>query len=447
MSESVRGTSDALPQNWSVGSLGAVCQAGGGSIQTGPFGSQLHADDYKEQGVPIITVEHLLDGRISHDNLPLVGKDDYRRLSRYKLITGDLVFSRVGAIDRCAYVSEKENGWLFSGRCLRVRTGKAESNPRFLAYLLNSWHQRQWILNHSVGSTMACLNTAILSNVPVQLPPTEQQRKIALILTTVDELIEQTEALIAKYQAIKQGMMHDLFTRGVHEHGQLRATYEEAPELYKQSELGWIPKEWETPTFDGITIADSPICYGIVQPGEYVESGVPVVAIYVLHSDFRGCHRSSQSIEAKYVRSRVRGGDVLLSVKGTTGRVDVVPTGFEGNISRDIARIRPRDGVSADFVRHMLESSRFQRHLNNAIVGTTRAELSIGVLRGLCVVLPSFSEQRRISTSLQSIDARLRTERNSHGKLCHQKSGLMQELLTGKVSVKQDESEDSFAHV
>ena len=61
----------------------------------------------------------------------------------------------------------------------------------------------------------------------------------------MDNLIEKTEALIAKYQAIKQGMMHDLFTRGVDEHGHLRPTHDEAPELYKQSELGWIPKEWE----------------------------------------------------------------------------------------------------------------------------------------------------------------------------------------------------------
>ena len=232
-------------KGWTTDTLGAICRSGGGSIQTGPFGSQLHAEDYKEDGTPIITVEHLKEGKIAHENLPLVGKDDCRRLQRYKLSTGDLVFSRVGAIDRCAYVSDAENGWLFSGRCLRVRSGKGEADSRFLSYLLNSFDQRQWILNHSVGSTMACLNTAILSGVPISHPPLPPQRKIARILTTVDNLIEKTEALIAKYQAIKQGMMHDLFTRGVNENGHLRPPYEVAPELYKQSELGWIPKEWE----------------------------------------------------------------------------------------------------------------------------------------------------------------------------------------------------------
>ncbi len=102
-------------QGWTRRTLGDICIDGGGSIQTGPFGSQLHAEDYQEDGVPIITVEHLRDGTIAHENLPLVGKSDFQRLRRYKLMAGDLVFSRVGAIDRCAFVSPAEDGWLFSG--------------------------------------------------------------------------------------------------------------------------------------------------------------------------------------------------------------------------------------------------------------------------------------------------------------------------------------------
>ncbi len=76
-------------------------------------------------------------------------------------------------------------------------------------------------------------------------PQPPQQRRIAEILSTLDETIEQTEALIAKYQQIKAGLMHDLFTRGVTPDGKLRPTRAEAPQLYKESPLGWIPKEWE----------------------------------------------------------------------------------------------------------------------------------------------------------------------------------------------------------
>jgi type I restriction enzyme S subunit len=180
--------------------LGACCE-----IQTGPFGSQLHASDYQESGTPIITVEHLGENRIAHHDVPLVAEADRTRLSRYSLREGDIVFSRVGAIDRRAYVSAAESGWLFSGRLLRVRPDPSQVDARFLAQVLGHPKAIQWIYNHAVGSTMACLNTAILSSVPVALPPMSAQRWIAEILSTLDEAIEQTEALIAKTQQIKAG--------------------------------------------------------------------------------------------------------------------------------------------------------------------------------------------------------------------------------------------------
>ncbi len=96
-------------------------------VQTSPFGSQLHMSDYKTNGTPIITVEHLGENKIIHENLPLVGLEDRERLKKYILKEGDIVFSRVGSVDRSAYISVREDGWMFSGRCLRVRTNKCLS--------------------------------------------------------------------------------------------------------------------------------------------------------------------------------------------------------------------------------------------------------------------------------------------------------------------------------
>jgi type I restriction enzyme S subunit len=201
-----------IPKEWKVEKLGEICRRSDGSVQTGPFGSQLHAKDYKDSGIPIITVEHLGDNQIIYNNLPLVGRMDYERLERYRIETGDLVFSRVGAIDRCAYVSEQENGWLFSGRCLRVRTGGKFVNPRFLSFQLNSHGSRKWILNHSVGSTMACLNTSILSEVPVLLPLIQEQENMALLLDAHDARIRTEEQYRDKLKLQKKGLMHDLLT-------------------------------------------------------------------------------------------------------------------------------------------------------------------------------------------------------------------------------------------
>lgn len=214
-----------IPIAWEINLLGNICARGGGNVQTGPFGSQLHAEDYKDQGIPIITVEHLNELFISHKNLPLVGNEDYFRLRKYDLETGDLVFSRVGAIDRCSYVTEQENGWLFSGRCLRVRAGNS-INSKYLAFVLNSHRQRQWILNAAVGSTMACLNTSILSNVPITEPAEYEQKFVADNLFEVTSVANELKADVRKLQSIKTGLMQDLLT------GQRRVT----PELIRQVE-------------------------------------------------------------------------------------------------------------------------------------------------------------------------------------------------------------------
>ena len=203
-----------IPEEWEVISLGKKCAEGGGSIQTGPFGSQLHARDYKEEGVPIITVEHLSERKILHHNLPLVGEADYERLNKYILQFGDLVFSRVGAIDRCSFTSEEEEGWLFSGRCLRVRPGSLFDST-FLSYLLNYTSSRQWILNNSVGSTMHCLNTSILFNLPVIFPPTTEQSTIAMALASADATIEEEDNYKQKLLALKRGLMEDLLSGAV----------------------------------------------------------------------------------------------------------------------------------------------------------------------------------------------------------------------------------------
>ena len=121
-------------------------------IQTGPFGSQLHNEDYVQYGTPIVTVEHLGTRKFTLQNLPMVSDADKERLAKYKLQSGDMVFSRVGSVDRCSYVTEEENGWLFSGRCLRVRVNSGvDSN--WLYYYFCQERIKQFIRNIAVGAT------------------------------------------------------------------------------------------------------------------------------------------------------------------------------------------------------------------------------------------------------------------------------------------------------
>ncbi|MBU3966740.1 MAG: hypothetical protein KKG76_05085, partial [Euryarchaeota archaeon] len=110
-----------IPVDWVVKKLGVIAD-----VKTGPFGSSLHERDYVDDGTPIITVEHLGEYGVVHENLPMVSDFDRKRLNAYALQPDDIVFSRVGSVDRNSLIKEKENGWLFSGRLLRIR-------------LLNTW--------------------------------------------------------------------------------------------------------------------------------------------------------------------------------------------------------------------------------------------------------------------------------------------------------------------
>ncbi len=402
---------------------------------------------YKDEGVIFVRSQNVKFEGLDLSDVAYIDDKTNDEMKGSEIFPFDVLLNITGAsIGRCCFVPDGLGQANVNQHVCAIRLPHpTPDDAKFLSIVLSSSIGQSQILRLNAGGNREGLNYQQLRSFEVPWPTSYERTKIAKILTTVDNLIEKTEALIAKYQAIKQGMMRDLFTRGVDEHGHLRPPYDEAPELYKESELGWIPKEWETPPFDDITPADTPICYGIVQPGEYDERGVPVVAIYNLHSDFTELHRSSKVIEAKYVRSRVAAGDVLISVKGTIGRVDILPEWFEGNISRDIARIRPKPGISGEYLRQMLDSVLFQRHLGNAIVGTTRAELSIGVLRKLPIILPLPEEQELIARSLRASDSKLKSEKTNLEKLRYTKTGLMQDLLTGKVRMKIEEAAEAVA--
>lgn len=160
-------------------------------VQTGPFGTQLHKEDYVDVGTPIITVEHLGENRIVHGDTPLVSDADKSRLSKYQLLEGDIVFSRVGSVDRCALVRKEEDGWLFSGRCLRVRVDKTKLAPVYLSYFFGLEGFKKYIRGIAVGATMPSINTKILSNIPIYYPEDlKEQKRIANIFYTNDDKIE-----------------------------------------------------------------------------------------------------------------------------------------------------------------------------------------------------------------------------------------------------------------
>ena len=179
-------------------------------IQTGPFGSQLHKEDYVDVGTPIVTVEHLGSRVFSEQNLPIVSDADKSRLSKYVLKKGDIVFSRVGSVDRCSFVDQKHDGWMFSGRCLRVRPSE-EVEPLFLYYFFCLNATKEFVRSIAVGATMPSINTKLLGEVEVVCPGIEEQRKIADILSKIDDKIEENQKINENLQQQAQALFKSWF--------------------------------------------------------------------------------------------------------------------------------------------------------------------------------------------------------------------------------------------
>lgn len=181
--------------SWPELTLRDLCAKGRCDIKTGPFGTMLKAAEYVSEGVPLISTREIGHGgfRIS-SSTPRVGEATLERLPQFRLREGDVVFARKGGVERNCYVSSTEDGWFLGSDALRIRVGE-DVCGRFLAYHVASPFIRRWLVQQAGGSTMASLNQEILERIPVPLPPSDEQRRIAGVLEAFDDLIETNRRL------------------------------------------------------------------------------------------------------------------------------------------------------------------------------------------------------------------------------------------------------------
>jgi type I restriction enzyme S subunit len=177
-----------VPKGWTATTLAALTKQHGGSIQTGPFGSQLHASDYVPDGIPVVMPKDIANRRVATDSVARIDAINVERLARHKLQVGDIVFSRRGDVEKHALIGDREVGWLCGTGCLLVRPGKNWIAPNFLSMALDAPAARLWLVQHAVGATMPNLNTGILGSVRLVLPP-------SVLLAAFENVIAASQAL------------------------------------------------------------------------------------------------------------------------------------------------------------------------------------------------------------------------------------------------------------
>lgn len=205
---------------------------------------------------------------------------------------------------------------------------------------------------------------------------------------------------------------------------------------YKKTKVGWIPKDWDVVTLNDCVRNDAPICYGILMPGEHTPGGVPVIKVTnirngELHPDL--LLHTTYKIEKAYSRSRLDSGDILLSIRGSTGDVAIVPDCLNGaNITQDTARVRTNAGVGRDYVQFALSGPILQRQIRTHTIGQAVKGINIGEVRKLKIPLPSLPEQKAIAEVLGCWDKAIRGYERRIEKKRNIKKGLMQRLLSSK---------------
>lgn len=315
---------------------------------------------------------------------------------------------------------------------------KADTN--FLFYRMRQGVEDLKKLNQ--GTSINGIIRSDLVAYPLELPPLPTQRRIAEMLSTVDEAIEQTEALIAKYQQIKAGLMHDLFTRGVTADGRLRPTRAQAPHLYKDSPLGWIPKEWEVVPLSNVTHFITSGSRGWAE--YYSEVGPLFIRIGNLtreHINFRwdSVRRVLLPNFTEGQRTAVQLNDILISITADLGIVAVAGNALgEAYINQHIALVRPKvESEVSRFLGHFLSTVRVQKQFLRLNDSGAKAGLNLPAIGKILVVKPLDDlEAKRIAAMLDEVDLTIECHKQEVAKLRQQKHGLMHDLLTGRVRVK-----------
>jgi len=414
--------------------LADLCETDGG-IQTGPFGSQLHKKDYVPVGTPIVTVEHLGDNRIIHRNLPRVSAHDRDRLSKYSLRQGDIVFSRVGSVDRRAIVGAKEADWLFSGRCLRVRPEASKIDPVYLSYFFGLPSFKEHIRSIAVGATMPSLNTQILSDIVVICPPLTEQQAIANILSTLDDKIELNRRMNETLEAMARAIFKDWFV----DFGPVQAKMEGRdtglpdriaalfPDRMVESELGEVPEGWAVkPLKDcfNFTMGQSP-------PGSSYneEEGLP---FFQGRTDFGFRYPENRKYCTAPTRIAER-DDTLVSVRAPVG--DINMAWEKCCIGRGVAAFRHYSG-SRSFTYY---SARAMQHELKEYehTGTVFGAINKKQFEAISVVNPALEIVSLFENKIGFLDERIRENISERRSLVQARDILLPKLVSGEIRIQE----------
>ncbi len=368
--------------------------------------------DWGDGTVPALSANNVKMGQVDLSEPTFYGSEALytRWMTNGETRQGDVLMTMEAPLGNVAQVPNAGR-YILSQRVVLLRFDDDELTNTFAAHQMRGESFQRTLERWSTGTTATGIQRARLVCVPMAVPLLPEQRQIAAILDTLDDAIRKTEQIIAKLKQVKQGLLHDLLTRGIDDNGELRDP-ERHPEQFKDSALGRIPKEWKCSKlgaeftlqrgFD-ITVAEQ-------QPGPY-----PVV--------------SSSGITSYHNRAMVNGAGVVTGRKGNLGAVYYI----DGPHWPHDTSLWVKDfhGNEPRFAAISLAALRLERF----DAATSVPTLNRNFVHPLPIAIPSRSEQLEVVKIVASFDSRIAGDLSQVGKLHFLKQGLMKDLLTGRVRV------------
>ena len=378
-------------------------------IQTGPFGSQLHKEDYVDVGTPIVTVEHLGNRVFTEQNLPKVSEKDKIRLSKYILKEGDMVFSRVGSVDRCSYVDAAHDGWMFSGRCLRVRPN-AEIVPLYLYYFFCLEDTKQFVRNIAVGATMPSINTKLLGEVEVTYPSLTEQQKIVALLSALDDKIETNQKINDNLEQQVMALYHQMFDESNSNRKNIRA------DEYFDISIGKTPPRKEPQWFSKnpsdcvwVSISDMGSC------GLYIENSSEYL--------------TRDAVE-KFNVKVVPDNTVILSFKLTVGRIAITDGCMTTNEA--IAHFKTNKPKINEYLYCYLKNFNFQTMGSTSSIATA---VNSKILKGMPFVIPTAEELEEFHSITAPLFTIIKSNQRESKYLGELRDTLLPKLMSGEIDV------------
>lgn len=254
---------------WKKVKLGEIAS----TIQTGPFGSQLHQSDYSDEGTPVVMPKDIVNGCISETSIARVEDDHVKRLSRHVISEGDIIYARRGDVGKCAYATKPQTGWLCGTGCLKVTINPQIAVPKFVFFQLQKQETIGWVEKHAIGATMLNLNTSILSDVPIELPSLSVQNRIVEILSRYDTLIENYQKQIKLLEEAAQRLYKEWFVELRFPGHENTKMVDGLPEGWKITKLGQLAefKRGKTITKKEAIEGNIPVVAGGLEPAYYCD--------------------------------------------------------------------------------------------------------------------------------------------------------------------------------